>query len=101
MTGRFHASVAIERSVHLGIKAHMLQLATHRSVDNMTRELRRLPFEPYARVRRQYLNILRAVNKKRKAAGFEMVPSTALRLHRKWPKVYAQAVTISDVRDVA
>ena len=55
----------------------------------MRKEFQRLPFEPYARVRRQYLNILRAVNKKRKTAGFEMVSSTVLRLHRKRPKVYA------------
>ena len=33
-----------------------------------------LPFEPYAPVRRQLVNILRAVNRERQAAGFEPVP---------------------------
>lgn len=43
----------------------------------------RIPFEPYAPVRRQLLNILRAVNRVRQAAGFESVPVSALRLRRR------------------
>ena len=35
----------------------------------------RLPFEPYAPVRRQMLNLLRAVNRVRRQAGFKPVPA--------------------------
>jgi hypothetical protein len=45
--------------------------------------LRSLPFEPYAPVRRQYLELLRLVNKRRKAAGLAVAPFTALRLRRR------------------
>lgn len=91
VTGRYHASVGIDPVEYQRLKAWMLELATHRSVENMRRELQRLPFEPYARVRRQYLNILREVNRRRRAAGFELVPNTAVRLHRRRPRVYAES----------
>ena len=58
-------------------------LSVHRSSDNLARALPSLPFEPYAPVRQQLLNILRAVNRSRKAAGFEPVPLSALRLRRR------------------
>jgi len=55
----------------------------HRSVENLTAEFMRLPLEPYAPVRRQLLNFLRAVNEMRKEASFEAVPVSALRLRRR------------------
>jgi hypothetical protein len=63
-----------------GLKRFYLDLATHSSLEHMLRELRQIPFEPYAAVRRQLPNVLRAVNRARKAAGFELVPLTAIRL---------------------
>jgi hypothetical protein len=50
--------------------------------------LSRIPFEPYAPVRRQLLNILRAVNRRRRAAGLERVPHTVLRLRRRPVRVF-------------
>jgi hypothetical protein len=79
---KWHASVRIHPSAYLTLKAYFLDLATHRSVEKLTAEFQRIPFEPYAPVRRQFLNILRAVNRKRKQAGFEPVPVEALRLRR-------------------
>ena len=80
---KWHVSVRIHPSEYLQLKAYFLDLATRRSVENLTTEFRRIPFEPYAPVRRQFLNILRAVNRKRKKAGFELVPVEALRLRRR------------------
>jgi hypothetical protein len=80
---KWHVSVRIHPTEYLKLKAYFLDLAMQRSVENLTAELRRIPFEPYAPVRRQFLNILRAVNRKRKKAGYELVPVEALRLRRR------------------
>ena len=42
-----------------------------------------LPFEPYAPVRRQLLNLLRAVNLVRKQAGYRPVPVEVVPLRRR------------------
>ena len=81
--GGWHPSVRIEMEQYLCVRDYFLSLAVHRSADNLARALRSLPFEPYAPVRQQFLNILRAVNRARKAAGFEAVPLTARRLRRR------------------
>ena len=73
----------IHPSEYLTLKAYFLDLATRRSVEKLTAEFQRIPFEPYAPVRRQFLNILRAVNRERKRAGYELVPVEALRLRRR------------------
>jgi hypothetical protein len=54
-------------------------------LDRIVREeiLARLPFEPYAPVRRRLLAVLRAVNRERKGAGFGPVPVDGLRLRRR------------------
>lgn len=83
VTGRTHASVRIEREEYLKLKSYLLDLAHHRSVESIVRVFRSLPFEPYAPVRRQLLNLLRAVNRERARAGFEAVPMRALRLRRR------------------
>lgn len=80
---RFHVSVRIAAAEYLKLKSFLVGLAAHRSVENLTTEFQRVPFEPYAPVRRQLLNILRAVNRARGAAGFEPVPVSALRLRRR------------------
>lgn len=79
----WHPSVRIRTERYLELKSHFLELATHRSAKSLAREFQRVPFEPYAPVRRQLLNILRAVNRARRHAGFEPVPVTALRLKRR------------------
>ena len=83
VTGRLHASVRIDRKVYLDMKARLLELALHRSVESLAGEFAGLPFEPYAPVRRQYLNLLRAVNRERVRVGRELVPVSALRLRRR------------------
>jgi hypothetical protein len=77
-----HASVRIEREQYKLLLAYFLDLATRRSSATLAAMLGRLPFEPYAPVRRQLLGLLRAVNRARKAVGHEPVPQTCLRFRR-------------------
>ena len=79
--GRSHVRIGEERFREL--KSYFLEVATHRNVGLLVEELAGLPFEPYAPVRRQLFIILRAVNRARRAAGFQPVPWTALRLRRR------------------
>jgi hypothetical protein len=80
---RWHAHVEIERRRYLEIKAWFLELSVHRSVDHLALAFYRLPFEPYAPVRRQLLNLLRAVNKARRQAGYQLIPVEVLPLRRR------------------
>lgn len=78
-----HLHVRIELETYKRLKAHFVELAVRRSAETMEQEFRRIPFEPYRPVVRQFLCILRAVNHARKAAGFEKVPVSCLRMFRK------------------
>ncbi len=78
-----HPHVRIEQGEYKRLKAYFVDLATHRSLSRIETELRRLPFEPYAPVRRQLLCVLRAINRERKRAGFEPVPKTCFRFIRR------------------
>lgn len=89
---KWHSSVRIHPDEYGKLKAHLLSLACCRSVEKLTGEFRKIPFEPYAPVRRQLLNILRAVNRERHAAGFEPVHYSALRLGRRGVKVFSEDV---------
>lgn len=82
-TGRWHASVRIEKEQYLRLRDYLLDIATKRSASSMSEEFRTLRFEPFARVARQYLALLRQVNEKRAAAGLAELPTTCLRLHRR------------------
>lgn len=80
---RWHVSVRIAPDEYVRLKSYLVGLAVHRSPENLALEFHRIPFEPYAPVRRQLLNILRAVNRLRHCAGFEPVPVSSLRLKRR------------------
>jgi hypothetical protein len=88
--GRWHPSVRLHPETYRELRSYFVELATHRSVEALSAELRRLPFEPYAPVRRQLLNVLRALNRARKVAGLEAVPTSALRLSRKGVKPFEE-----------
>jgi hypothetical protein len=64
------------------LKARFTREAVQRSVEELCRELGTLGYEPYAPVRDQLRGLLRAINHRRHAAGLELVPRLALRLHR-------------------
>lgn len=78
-----HPHVRIERETYKRLKAYLVDLAIRRSTEHMTKEFRLLHFEPYAPIRRQLLNLLRAVNWRRKQAGLDVVTSACLRLSRR------------------
>jgi hypothetical protein len=88
--GRWHASVRIHADEYRNLKAYFLDLATHRSAEELGDELRRVRFAPFARVRRQMLNLLRAVNRARAVAGLDEVPTSRLRLRRRPVRVFLE-----------
>src|SRR5262249_7917231 len=51
--GRLHPSVRIHPENYRELRAHFVERATHRTAEAVADELRRVPFEPYAPVRRQ------------------------------------------------
>ena len=85
---KWHSHVQMCPEAYKVERAYFLELALRKSVDDLIVEFRRVPFEPYAPLRRQLLNILRAVNVKRKQAARELVPTTALRLRRRIVRPY-------------
>lgn len=81
--GRRHAHVCIERRRYLELKAWLLDRATQRPAETIALAFYRVPFEPYAPVRRQLLNLWRAVNQARHTAGLRRVPVEVLPLRRR------------------
>lgn len=92
VTRRSHASVRIDREEYLRLRGYFLEFASKRSCAWLATEFQRLPFEPYAPVRRQVLNILRAVNRARREGGLEPVPAGCLRLRRRPVAVFKEAL---------
>ena len=83
-TERWHVSVRIERDLEKRLRTRLTKRASTKSVESMVSEFRRLPFYPFAPVRRQLIALLKRVNEARRAAGLRYVPVSALRL-RPWP----------------
>jgi hypothetical protein len=80
---KWHSHVEIERRRYLELKAWLLETAAHRSMEHLALSFYRLPFEPYAPVRRQLLNLRRAVNHVRQRAGFQPLPVEVVPLRRR------------------
>lgn len=89
---RFHAHVEIERSRFLELRAHFLDMAVHRSTQNLARSFYQIPYEPYAPIRRQMLRLLRGVNDARRRAGFGIIPLEVLPLRRRVVKPFLSAM---------
>jgi hypothetical protein len=87
--GRAH--VRIEREQYNLLKAYFLEVALRRRADALERMVASLPFEPYAPVRRQLLNLVRAINAERKAAGYEPLRYDCIRMKRRIVKPFARA----------
>ena len=64
------------------LKAEFVGSALKMDEGNLARRFAALPFEPYGPVRRQLLELWRAVNRVRQTAGLEPVPKTCLRFKR-------------------
>lgn len=83
-----HPHVRIEEETFGDVEAYFVDLAQRRPVAWLGERLGELPFEPYAPVRRQLLQILRHVNVRRAAANLEPVPKSAVRLRRHIYRVF-------------
>lgn len=78
-----HACVRIEPGEFQRAKAYFEDLATKRTVEQLGHELRNIGWLPYAPVRKQLLYLLRAVNRKRAAAGLSGVSHLWLNFERR------------------
>src|SRR5262249_24973390 len=78
-----HPHVRIAREEFLNVSALLHSIALHRSAEELENELRQLPYEPYAPVKRQLFQLLRKMNNTRNAAGLPPLPHNCLRLQRK------------------
>jgi hypothetical protein len=86
--GKYRVRVQIARERYRGLRAYFVRRACHLSAENLARELWSVPFEPYAPVRKQLLNLLRLVNAKRQQAGFTKIPPSVLRYRRQIVKAF-------------
>lgn len=91
-TGKGHASVRIAALEYRELRKALLANARYWSVDRLSAEFYLLPFEPYAPIRRQFLNLLRAVNRVRSVAGLDLVPSACLHLRRRIVRPFEEGV---------
>lgn len=81
--GKLRVRVQIARERFLTMKARFLDIATHRRQEALAHELWNVPFEPYAPIRKQMLNLLRLINQARKEAGFATISPDVLRYRRR------------------
>lgn len=81
--GKYHPHVRIERAQLAMLKSHFRQLALRPSTEQIAREFADLPFEPYAPIRRQLFELLRAVNKVRTQQAYPQIPHAVLRFRRR------------------
>ena len=90
---KFHAHVRIDDNNYRMLKDRFMDLAMHRMADTLAHEFGRIPFARYAPIRRQLLNVLRAVNECRKHQNFELLPFSVLNLKRMPVTVYVRPNT--------
>jgi len=72
--GRWHASVRIERGLHAGMKACLVEFGLRGGSLAVVREFGMVRHQPYAPIRRQLREAWRAMNRARRAAGRDSVP---------------------------
>jgi hypothetical protein len=78
-----HVQVRIDLPQYRMLKAWFEEEATRRSVAAFAKAFYDLPFEPYHLVKKQEFSLLRAVNRRRKAAGLPLVPVECIWLKRR------------------
>lgn len=83
-----HVQVRIDDETYQLLKAYYVDLAVRRNKEFMVEEFYRFPYEPYAPIRRQAFNILRQVNRVRKRAGYEQLPTSCIWLKRRIVKPF-------------
>lgn len=90
--GRYRVRVTIGRKAFRNLQADLVDKAAHRAVDTLRWELWNQPFEPYAPIRKQYLMVLRQMNRIRSALGYDRVPTDAIRYQRRIVKPFEPGI---------
>ena len=96
---KWHACVRIEPATYKQLKNSIVERSKHRSASTVIGDLNGIQYARYAPVRRQILNIHRAVNRARGQAGFDLIPTSSLVLKRKIVLPFGEQE--SAVREVA
>ena len=92
-TKKWHTLVRLDAETYKNLKAYMTDLATKRAKDDLEDALRSVWFQPYRPVREQLLNILRAVNRKRKVTGLAPIDwRKSIRQKRRKAAVFLEAI---------
>jgi hypothetical protein len=92
---KLRVRVQISRDIYRDLKGYFLELAPRRSTEVLSAQLFNVPFEPYAPVRKQLLNLLRLVNQARQSAGLEKLRPTVLRYRREIIRPFAPSAAIA------
>lgn len=88
-----HPHVRIDEGRYRGLKAYFEDVAIHRKKERLEDELGRLAFEPYAPIRSQLHGILRAVNRRRSLAQYELVATSCIRMRRRVVKPFDPVIS--------
>lgn len=89
--GGWHPSVRIHSATYRNLKDRLIELALHRTENELLVEFGRLNFAMYAPVRSQVLAVWRAVNSRRSEAGLAAIGKSCLNLRRKPVVVFGPA----------
>lgn len=85
---RMRVRVQISRRAMSALRAHLVGMATFRDAEWFAERFWRVPFEPYAPVRKQLLGLLRQINAARKRAGHPRITPDVIRFRRRPVKVF-------------
>ena len=85
---RYRVRVQISREAMVVLKAYLLGNATSHSEAWLSDQFWYVPYEPYAPVRKQLLELLRQVNAVRSAVGKSKLPSRVIRTRQRRVKVF-------------
>ncbi len=86
---RLRSRVQVSRPVYLDWRAYFEELARHANADRLASAIYNFPYEPYAPVRKQVLNIIRVVNRVRKQQGHRPLEAKrVVRYRRQIVKVF-------------
>jgi hypothetical protein len=97
---RHRVRVQIDRKTYGELSGYLLEMATRRSLEQVSAAFWKVPFEPYAPIRKQMLSLLRRVNSKRKAMGYEAVPVDAIRYRRRIVKPFEKPESLEGERAI-
>jgi hypothetical protein len=91
---RRRASVRLDEATTAELRAYFEELSIHRSRERLAAEFWRISseWEAYAPVHRQFRAMLWRANERRREAGFDRVPLSCIRIHRRLPKHFPSAV---------